>query len=148
MSSSPAPHRWHFLVSPRWLAWHAFIVVAAGGMLWLGDWQLHRAENGNTLSWAYTFEWPIFTIFVVVFWAKTIIDEGRHPGGLAARRALAAAAAAQHGEDGDDADALGLPDAARTAADSDAGADDDPELDAYNAYLASLNSKRRVRADD
>ncbi len=148
MSSTPPSDRWRFLASPRWLAWHGFMLVTAGGMLWLGDWQLHRAEHGNALSWAYTFEWPIFTIFVVVFWAKTIIDERRHPGGLAAKRSLAAAG--QHGE----ADSLGLPGTALSAADTDAQAADDPELAAYNAYLASLNrqtspsTQRPARADD
>jgi hypothetical protein len=48
-------------------------------MLWLGSWQLHRAESGNSLSWAYTFEWPLFAIFVVVFWVKTIRDEADPP---------------------------------------------------------------------
>ena len=147
MSSSPPADRWRFLVSPRWLAWHGFMLITAVGMLWLGDWQFHRAESGNTLSWAYTFEWPIFTIFVIVFWAKTIIDEWRHPGGAAGKRAHALAAAGQHGEAG----AEGLPDAAHIPAGSDAGAADDPELAAYNAYLASLNSpgrQRPVRADD
>src|ERR1700744_32419 len=81
-SQKPRP-RWFFLVTPRWLAWHAFAVFAAWGMLWLGDWQFHRAEGGNALSWAYTFEWPVFTIFGVVFWAKTIVDEWRTPGGAA-----------------------------------------------------------------
>src|SRR5580693_4333765 len=76
--SSPAPRsRWRFVITPRWLAWHAFTVAAVWGMLWLGDWQFHRAESGNALSWAYTFEWPIFAAFGIVFWAKTIIDEGK-----------------------------------------------------------------------
>ena len=47
-----------------------------------------RAMAGNTLSWAYTFEWPIFAIFGVVFWVKTIRDE-LHPaadGGKQATR--------------------------------------------------------------
>ena len=39
------------------------MVAAVLGMLWLGDWQFRRAEAGNALSWAYTFEWPIFAIF-------------------------------------------------------------------------------------
>ena len=65
--SSPAPRsRWRFVITPRWLAWHAFTVVAVWGMLWLGDWQFHRAESGNALSWAYTFEWPIFAAFGIV----------------------------------------------------------------------------------
>src|SRR5215475_12144064 len=125
----PRP-RWRFLVSPRWLAWHAFAVAAAWGMLWLGDWQFHRAEGGNALSWAYTFEWPIFVVFGVVFWAKTIIDEWRHPGGSAAHqphtRKLASAAYDQ------------LPTSAYVPGTA-GGLDDegdDPELAAYNAYLA------------
>ena len=65
------------LLRPRWLAWHGFAVIATIGMLWLGDWQLHRAESGNELSWAYTFEWPLFAIFGVYFWAKTLRDEVR-----------------------------------------------------------------------
>src|SRR5215469_3937004 len=69
--------RWTILLRPRWLAWHAFAVVAALGMLWLGDWQLHRAESGNELSWAYTVEWPLFAIFAVYFWAKSLRDELR-----------------------------------------------------------------------
>ncbi len=148
MSSARPPARWRFLVSPRWLAWHGFVLVCAVGMLWLGDWQLHRAQSGNTLSWAYTFEWPVFSIFVLVFWAKTIMDEWRHPGAAAAKRGFAAVSP-------DDATgSLGLPDAAHNAADGDADAADDPELAAYNAYLASLTRPKRptrtrpVRADD
>src|SRR6266851_5277916 len=75
-SARPAP-RWHFLIAPRWLGWHAFVALSVVGMLWLGDWQFHRAEAGNALSWAYTFEWPVFSVFAVVFWVKTIIDEFR-----------------------------------------------------------------------
>lgn len=70
------PH-WAILLRPRWLAWHAFAVLATAGMLYLGGWQLHRAESGNELSWAYTFEWPLFAIFGVYFWVKTLRDELR-----------------------------------------------------------------------
>src|ERR1700748_2128078 len=65
---------WRFLIQPRWIAWHLFAVVAFWGMLWLGDWQAHRALAGNGLSWAYTFEWPLFAVFGVVFWGRTIRD--------------------------------------------------------------------------
>jgi hypothetical protein len=71
------PH-WAILLRPRWLAWHGFAVLAAAGMLYLGYWQLHRAESGNELSWAYTFEWPLFAIFGVYFWVKSLRDELRN----------------------------------------------------------------------
>ena len=70
------PH-WRAVLRPRWLAWHAFATLAFAGMLWLGDWQLHRALSGNELSWAYTFEWPLFAIFGAYFWAKSLRDELR-----------------------------------------------------------------------
>jgi hypothetical protein len=141
MSSAKPRPRWFFLITPRWLAWHAFAVFAAWGMLWLGDWQFHRAEGGNALSWAYTFEWPIFTIFGVIFWAKTIIDEYRTPGGAAnsgaANSGLSASGLAEPGNS--------LPDRAHTAVMLDEEADDDPELAAYNAYLAKLHARPGAR---
>jgi len=133
MSSVPARPRWRVLFTPKWLGWHLFAVVAVIGMLWLGDWQFHRAESGNALSWAYTFEWPIFAIFGVVFWVKTVRDELKPPA--AAYPAPAA-------------DGAGLPVGARAASGAGSpGQDgpgeeaDDPELAAYNAYLARLNQQ-------
>src|SRR5215469_341413 len=139
MSSAKPQPRWLFLLSPRWLAWHAFAVLAAWGMLWLGDWQFHRAIGGNPLSWAYTFEWPLFVIFGVVFWAKTIMDKWREQGGSGAPRA-------EGSPDLIAGDDLGLPRAAHTAATSRADDDaaDDPELAAYNAYLARLNRREEA----
>jgi len=85
---------WRFLFSRRWLAWHVFAVVAFWGMCWLGDWQLHRALSGNGLSWAYTFEWPLFAVTGAFFWAKTIRDELQlHSAATAAPAAGAAAPA-------------------------------------------------------
>jgi len=157
MSSAKPRPRWFFLITPRWLAWHAFAVFAAWGMLWLGDWQFHRAEGGNALSWAYTFEWPIFTIFGVVFWAKTIIDEYQLPGGSANSSAAASSTATSSAAISDTAAsgmlAAGpagvggdsLPARAHTAAMLDEEAGDDPELAAYNAYLAKLHGRAGVR---
>jgi hypothetical protein len=150
-SAKPRP-RWFFLITPRWLAWHAFAVFAAWGMLWLGDWQFHRAEGGNALSWAYTFEWPIFTIFGVVFWAKTIIDEYRSPGGAAtSSAATSSAATGDMATSGILAAGLAiaggdsLPAGAHTAAMLDEEAGEDPELAAYNAYLAKLHGRAGAR---
>lgn len=137
MSSVRARPRWFFLITPRWLGWHAFAVVATIGMLWLGDWQFHRAESGNPLSWAYTFEWPIFAVFGVVFWMKTIRDEFKphtDPGDapeveLPVGAGASAAVGASVGTGGP---------GARVAEEED---EDDPELAAYNAYLARLNDQ-------
>jgi hypothetical protein len=71
------PPVWRFLISRKWLLWHLTAVVGVWGMLWLGDWQYHRALGGNGLSWAYTFEWPMFACFGAFFWARTIRDEFR-----------------------------------------------------------------------
>jgi hypothetical protein len=145
MSSVRARPRWFFLITPRWLGWHAFAVVAVFGMLWLGDWQFHRAESGNALSWAYTFEWPIFAVFGVVFWAKTIRDEFKPhiDAGDAAEVELPAGAgasvAAGASRDASGGASFGASGpGARGAEQED---EDDPELAAYNAYLARLNEQ-------
>jgi len=134
MPGTEAPS-WRFLITPKWLAWHLIMVGTVFGMLWLGDWQLHRAESGNALSWAYTFEWPIFAVFAVVFWAKTIRDEFHPP-------------AATGPADSDvDLPAGAIPGAPRPGATILAGdpatPEEESELAAYNAYLARLHKEVR-----
>lgn len=34
-----------------------------------------RARSGNSLSWAYVFEWPIFGGYAVYMWRKLLKDE-------------------------------------------------------------------------
>jgi len=137
MSGAAPRSRWRFVIAPRWLAWHAFTVAAVAGMLWLGLWQFRRAESGNALSWAYTFEWPVFAAFGIVFWAKTILDEARR--GQAGPAAADDAARQQ-------AAAAGLPAGRHQPAGVSAAADEadaaaDTELDEYNAYLAKLSKQ-------
>jgi hypothetical protein len=129
---TPAPAEsapvWRFLITPRWVGWHVLMVVAFCGMLWLGDWQFRRAMAGNGLSWAYTFEWPLFAVFAVVFWAKTIRDEfrirrggGADTPGVAETELPAGLGTRQAEQPRDDAE--------------------DEELARYNAYLARLNDE-------
>jgi len=129
MPGTEAP-RWRFLITPRWLAWHLIMVGSVYGMLALGDWQLHRAMSGNGLSWAYTFEWPIFAVFAVVFWAKTIRDEF-HPPTAEPGQAdvpLPAGARRQGGRAG-----------AAGPGGEPASPEEQADLAAYNAYLARLH---------
>jgi hypothetical protein len=133
MSGDPPAPRWRFLIQPRWLGWHALVVAAVLGMLALGNWQLHRAESGNALSWAYTFEWPVFAGFAIVFWAKTIRDEFRPPvSGRTTPDDLKLPGGRPAGVTEDSADGA-------EAADDE----DDEELAAYNAYLARLTAEAR-----
>jgi hypothetical protein len=142
MSSVRTRPRWFFLITPRWLGWHAFAVVAFWGMLWLGDWQFHRAESGNPLSWAYTFEWPIFAVFGAVFWAKTIRDEFKpHTDPGDAPEVDLPVGASVGGVVSRDVAALGGLDARLASASAGEEDENDPELAAYNAYLARLNAQ-------
>ena len=134
MSSDPPAARWRFLIRPRWLGWHALMVASVLGMLWLGDWQFRRAEAGNALSWAYTFEWPIFAIFAIVFWAKTIRDEF-HPPASAGRSAADVALPAGTAT-------AGYPGGAGAGIPGEDEEEDD-ELAAYNAYLARLTAEAK-----
>jgi len=34
--------------------------------------ELRRALGGNSLSWAYVFEWPLFAVFAVYMWWSTL----------------------------------------------------------------------------
>ncbi|WBB66790.1 hypothetical protein [Micromonospora sp. WMMD812] len=60
------------LWTPAWIARHVATVVLVGAFLALGWWQISRAAGGNTLSWAYAFEWPIFAGFVVFVWWREL----------------------------------------------------------------------------
>jgi hypothetical protein len=138
---------WRFLIEPRWIAWHLLVVVAFWGMLWLGDWQFHRALGGNGLSWAYTFEWPLFSGFSVVFWARTVRDEFR------IRRGIVVDEMANFTADDVLPAGLGMPrwplpegPLALTAGTPESHEvfaevydEQDAEIDSYNDYLAKLH---------
>jgi hypothetical protein len=125
-------------LSLRWLGLHAAMLVIVAGFLALGWWQFRRAAGGNALSWGYTFEWPLFAGFVVVFWIKAMRDELRE-------------AQAREGAPTPPAPAVPLPAGLRTGTGAPAGeaqggsaqdgADEDEELAAYNAYLSRLNAE-------
>lgn len=55
-------------------AWRAHLtltigLVLCGAAFWF---EIGRAEGGNSLSWAYVFEWPLLAIFAVYMWWKVL----------------------------------------------------------------------------
>jgi hypothetical protein len=119
------------LLTPKWLLGHALVWTAVAAFLALGWWQAGRAAEGNTLSWAYTFEWPLFAVFVLVMWVREM------------RITLRGSASA--GESGGESGAR-RPEARRrepVITRREANLDDgDPE---YNRYLARLNEQEPHR---
>ncbi len=126
------------LWTPAWIARHVLALVLTAACLGLGWWQFSRATGGNSLSWGYMFEWPVFAGFVVFIWIREIqvyrrkltpsVDEAPAPA-----------------RDPDAPVALGRP--VRVAV-RPAAAVADPELDAYNDYLAWLAEHPGARPAD
>ncbi|SIR67759.1 DNA-binding transcriptional regulator of glucitol operon [Micromonospora avicenniae] len=131
------------LWTPAWIARHVATVVLVLAFLALGWWQISRAAGGNTLSWAYAFEWPIFAGFVVFVWWR----EARHTlrGDEPERPAEPVAA-------GDDPVVGARPVVRRPVrvARVPAAADgmEDADLAAYNRYLSWLNANPGARPGD
>lgn len=121
------------LVSPLWLLWHTFAAAAVVAMVFLGRWQLHRAFHTHSVqNYGYAGEWWLFALFGVGFWVKTVREAVRPAG-------AAGPAAAWYAESPVAARALPIP-AARAPLPS---VEDDPEVAAYNDYLAYLAAHPR-----
>jgi hypothetical protein len=54
---------------------HVTLLIVLPIFAWLTMWQLDRALGGNALSWAYTFEWPLFAGYAVYVWWQLIHDQ-------------------------------------------------------------------------
>jgi hypothetical protein len=66
------PGRVRRFVTPAWLLRHALLLVAVAACLALGWWQWRRAQGGNSLSYAYAVEWPVFAAFAVGVWVREL----------------------------------------------------------------------------
>ena len=129
----------------------ALVVPGCVALTW---WQVARALSGNTLSWVYSFEWPIFAAYALYMWWKLLHEEpaseGDHPKPVGVAAGVAATPGAPLPGDGTPrGDRAGLrpgPGAeagagAGAGAGAEAGEDaDEDELAAYNRYLAELNA--------
>jgi hypothetical protein len=110
----------------RWILIHIGLVVLVIGFLLLGWWQIDRAREGNTLSFGYAVEWPVFAAFAIWVWVKEIrgylrttapaTKDAPPPKPRPVIRATVQRSAAAYDDSGD------------------------ANLEAYNHYLAWLNA--------
>ncbi|HEX3460804.1 MAG TPA: hypothetical protein VHT49_07855 [Acidimicrobiales bacterium] len=61
--------------TPRRIGMHITLLLLLPTFGWLTWWQFQRAYDGNTLSWAYTFEWPLFGGYAIYVWWQLIHDD-------------------------------------------------------------------------
>jgi DNA-binding transcriptional regulator of glucitol operon len=111
------------LLRPKWLAWHAFALVATYVMLRLGLWQWQRAHATHSAqNMGYALQWPAFALFGLAVWFRVCRDAVRPP------------------EDDPPAErSRRRPAPEPAAAVAPVTDEEDPELAAYNRYLARLN---------
>ena len=118
-------------LSRRAIKLHVVILIVVPAFLALCLWQISRALGGNSLSWAYVFEWPIFAAYAVYMWWRFVHE----------------AAADTSPTAGADVDADGAAPATTKAprpAAHGGGEERTPELAAYNDYLAQLAERDRA----
>jgi hypothetical protein len=153
----------------RALLYHLLVVTIAPLCLWAGWWQVHRAMQGNTLSYLYSVEWPAFAILAVVGWWQLIHEDPAHVEARKVERQRRAAQkgpfvppppdapsgflhplqAASHPELVEGGGRSTLPVlAADDRADLERSEEAVPEhqLSAYNAYLARLAAGRAAKS--
>lgn len=102
-------------------------------------WQTSRALSGNTLSWVYSFEWPFFAGYAVYMWWRLIHEDPTEANRTL--RADSAGAAASVGIATAEPEAGGRPPVGFDPYDDEA----DPDMAAYNRYLAQLNAGGRQK---
>ena len=119
-------------LSRRAIKLHVVILVIVPSFLALCFWQINRALGGNSLSWAYVFEWPIFAAYAVYMWWRFVHEAARDTS-------VVVTADAEPGGPVDAADA-----APTASADSRREGKEDAELAAYNDYLARLAERDRA----
>lgn len=112
--------------SRRSVLLHGALLVWFPGCLVAFWWQVHRAFDGNALSYLYSVEWPIFALIGVWAWWQLVHTDPATMGRLAQERIAASQADAPGGAP---------PAPARRRE------DEDDELAAYNDRLAELGSR-------
>ncbi|HEX4219575.1 MAG TPA: hypothetical protein VHZ02_14465 [Acidimicrobiales bacterium] len=76
----------------RCIGLHVLVLIVVPTFFLLGRWQFDAARSGNTLSWAYTVEWPLFGIYAIYVWWRLIHEKSTALARLWAARDRTAAA--------------------------------------------------------
>ncbi|SCF08595.1 hypothetical protein [Micromonospora mirobrigensis] len=133
------------LWTPAWIARHVAMVVLVVGFLGLGWWQVNRAAEGNTLSFGYAIEWPVFAGFVIFVWWRevrhTLRDRPEVPTSPATPPAAGPEPAA-------DVPGVRRPVRVSRGPAHPVDAPEDGDLAAYNHYLTWLNANPGARPGD
>ena len=119
-------------LSRRAIKLHVVILIVVPAFLALCLWQVSRAVGGNTLSWAYVFEWPLFAAYAVYMWWRFVHEaaEDTPPP--------ATAGADAGGSNGSAPSPTTAPE--ETAQEKE----EDKEMAAYNDYLAQLAERDKA----
>ena len=115
-------------VETRAVIAHVALAIWVPGCILACWWQVGIGLSGDSLGWVYSVMWPCFALFGTVFWWHFVHDDPDTIGRRGLRRLQQAStpdSAGPHGETPDDP-VIALAEA------------EDPELAAYNAYLAAL----------
>lgn len=135
----------HRLLTSGWVAAHIFVLVCVVVFSLLGwwQWQVAQSATGGAQNFGYALQWPAFAILLVYVWAKHARDEMRPraegdgdtptPGTSTNRVRALTKEQTRPG-------AAGQLSLASKSEPAHAAAEDDPEVAAYNRYLAQLSA--------
>lgn len=104
------------------MAAHGALAVWAPGCLLAGWWQATRAFDGNALSYLYSVEWPVLAVLGGIAWWNFVHDDPDSVGSRGLRLRMRQSPSVD-----------GTAEASQQWDDSG-----DPEMAAYNEYLARL----------
>ena len=110
---------WYRLLTPKWVLLHLLVAALFVATFFLGYWQLSKAEaGGGAVNWSYALQWPLYGGMGLWFYLRMVREElHRDP------------------DEDQPGNAVVLYQRPRIDATGD------PELAAYNAYLAELNER-------